>query len=544
VNAAAAVALAPVPQRPEAYSWDLDATTVDLEASVLKFFAKPTRFEGMSWRQDWSGLRVVIYARISHDPKWLNLGTKRQARMCRERAESRGATVVGVYIDDGISASPYSTKPRPGFNALMDVALAGRADIILVVDADRLYRRLTEFAPVLEMFQARAAQFAVVALRGDFELATSTGRFHAGLKVLMAQQESENISRRVTDRNQATVAQGQPLGVGRRAFGWEQDGRTPRPDEVALLAEAWQAVLADASIQSIAADWERRGVPSAYPVDRTGAVRPLPPWSRRGATVKKILTNPRHVGDLVYRGQVLARNRWPGIIDRETWEKVLGKIEGRSMRANGAIPGPRRRHEFTGLFACGRGCGRLHRAKASGRVVWRCPSCNLSAMAVHIEAPAREAALDIVESPAFYQLVAAGLAEDKTVGRQLADEIDRKDKRILKLHARWRAEAIEDDDYEFQLAHLKAERRELSNQVRRQAHDQGVLDWLDDVTTLRAQWNTLDADGDSLLALDLRRNVLFTVYESIVIHPRGRKGRGFDPTRVEPRFTAPARGAS
>jgi site-specific DNA recombinase len=49
--------------------------------------------------------------------------------------------VVGVFSDKDISASKYSTKPRPGYHTMITALKNNCVQAILATEMTRLYRR-------------------------------------------------------------------------------------------------------------------------------------------------------------------------------------------------------------------------------------------------------------------------------------------------------------------------------------------------------------------------------------------------------------------
>ena len=74
-----------------------------------------------------------------------------QLEECRAYAEERGWIVVGVFEDNDLSASNYSTKPRPGYEALLGAVRAGETDVVLVTEIQRLYRKLGELLALIQL---------------------------------------------------------------------------------------------------------------------------------------------------------------------------------------------------------------------------------------------------------------------------------------------------------------------------------------------------------------------------------------------------------
>src|SRR3712207_9143163 len=60
------------------------------------------------------------------------------------------------HSDDDLSASRYSTKPRPGYAALLADITADRVEVIVVTEMTRLYRRLEELLELIRLAETTA----------------------------------------------------------------------------------------------------------------------------------------------------------------------------------------------------------------------------------------------------------------------------------------------------------------------------------------------------------------------------------------------------
>src|SRR5829696_6803167 len=78
-------------------------------------------------------MRVAIYARISRDSSGISENVDIQIMECRRYAEDRGWEVGGTWTDNDISASKYSTKPRPGYNTMITALKNDGIEAVLVV---------------------------------------------------------------------------------------------------------------------------------------------------------------------------------------------------------------------------------------------------------------------------------------------------------------------------------------------------------------------------------------------------------------------------
>src|SRR4051812_43495459 len=82
-------------------------------------------------------MNVAIYARYSSDSQ-RDASIVDQQRICHEYAQRQGWTVVADYSDAAISGA--SLQLRPGIQALLRDAKAGRTDAVLAESLDRFSR--------------------------------------------------------------------------------------------------------------------------------------------------------------------------------------------------------------------------------------------------------------------------------------------------------------------------------------------------------------------------------------------------------------------
>jgi|SRR5215471_10122312 len=490
-------------------------TLADLEQqsaakAAARFLAEQNPMAGLLYREDWSGLRVCIYCRISRDPKNTKAGVKRQRTYCEALVNQRGGTVVEVHIDNDISASRYTTKKRPGFDAMIEGAEAGRFDVILCTEVERLYRRRREFAWVADFATQHAGKLTIVTLGGDVDLSTPDGRFKASIQAEMAIMESEKIARRKRMANHERAEAGLSNPSIKRSFGWERDGMTQRPMEAKLVEGAYQDTLAGVSSKAIAKRWAAAGVETT-----TGGK-----WS--GTHVRKILLNPRNVGDLTYQGKVHKRDCWDGIVDRPTWEAVKTLLEGRPApyRATAARGTP-----FAGLLHCGR-CGGgqvLHRSSLQGVKCWRCPQCSLTVTARPVEEGMWKAAVDLADTAEFRSRVQETHDDEGAIAEwnRCEDELRRNDE--LKADGR-----ISEERWVSQAALLEARRDKAKEQIMVGRSTEPVAVWL--------QSHTLREDR-ATVPDHVQRNLLHLVYTAAVVNPATVRGPKFDPNRLVPAWT-------
>jgi site-specific DNA recombinase len=128
------------------------------------------------------------------------------------------------------------------------------------------------------------------------------------------------------------------LTGGRRPFGYDVDRVTIRPVEAGEIRAAAARVIAGESPSAIAADWNRRGLPSV-----TGA-----PWS--STTIRRLLRSGRIAGRREQDGR-LASAAWPAIVDEETLARLRAILD--PPMGDGTGPTNARSYLLSGLVMCG-----------------------------------------------------------------------------------------------------------------------------------------------------------------------------------------------
>ena len=301
-------------------------------------------------------MRAAIYTRISTDPEDTAAGVKRQEKDATAIIEQKGWDLAGVFCDNDVSATDRR-KRRPKYDELMRLVDAGEIDAIAVFKIDRLYRRPIELEELIERVEdGRLAGGIHTTADGELNLNTVNGRALARVAVTMAKAEVENTQERLEAMNRHAAVAGKRVG-GRRAFGYEQDGMTERPAEAVEYRRLVEAVLNGASLRSLAADLNERGVTTAG-----GSA-----WST--ARIRDVLSNPRYCGLRTYRGEVVSDAVWDGLVDRETWELLQAILRDPARRTS---PGNGRRHLLSGFVVCGICDARLASRTNHGRPAYGC----------------------------------------------------------------------------------------------------------------------------------------------------------------------------
>jgi DNA invertase Pin-like site-specific DNA recombinase len=101
--------------------------------------------------------RIAIYARLSRDPRGLNVNTSIQVAECLEEARRYvqdrvlQARIVAIFEENDISASAYSKKKRLDFQRLIELIKRNKIDIILATEVERLVRQPAEAEKLIDL---------------------------------------------------------------------------------------------------------------------------------------------------------------------------------------------------------------------------------------------------------------------------------------------------------------------------------------------------------------------------------------------------------
>jgi site-specific DNA recombinase len=280
-------------------------------------------------------LSAAIYTRISSDPRGEGLGVARQLDDCRELIEVRGYQVFGIYEDNDVSA--FSGKHRPEYSRMMADVSAGRIDVVVTWDADRLHRNPSELEDFISVVEEADCKVETVR-SGLYDLTTDDGRFVARIVGAVARKESEQKSARLRRKHLEIAKEGKISGGGTRPFGFTKDRMTIVEAEAVLIRDAAERVMAGMTLGGIVKDWDRKGI-------RTSTGK-----SWRPVTLRRMLTSARIAGIRELRDEVETDAVWPAIIS---------KAELIRLRKILLDPQRRRNHGSTrylltgGLVTCG-----------------------------------------------------------------------------------------------------------------------------------------------------------------------------------------------
>ena len=273
-----------------------------------------------------SGLRCAIYTRKSSEEgleqEFNSLDAKREACEAYIRSQRHeGWTLLSARYDDGgISGG---TLHRPAMQRLLADVTSGRVDLVVVYKVDRLTRSLSDFAKIVEVFDAQCASF--VSVTQHFNTTTSMGRLTLNMLLSFAQFEREVTGERIRDKIAASKRKGMWMG-GSVPLGYEVRDRKLiiHAEQASLIRRIYQVYLDLGTVRLVQQQLAAEGI-KGKGKDLMG----------RGALFH-LLQNRIYRGDIAHRGNV-----YPGehaaIVDADLWTAVQQRLaEARTDRRSGS----------------------------------------------------------------------------------------------------------------------------------------------------------------------------------------------------------------
>jgi len=236
---------------------------------------------------------VAIYARYSSDMQSAS-SIEDQFRICRDQAAREKWKVVGAYKDAAISGA--SVTLRPGIQALLKDAQAGKFEVVLAEALDRISRDQADVAILYKHFKFAGVTLVTLAEGEVSEL-------HVGLKGTMNALFLKDLAAKTHRGLRGRVEKGK--SGGGLCFGYEvikrlgNDGeqvtgeRKINEAEAEIVRRVFREFAAGKSPKAIAADLNRDGIPGP---------------------------NAKAWGDTTIRGHVCRRT---GIVNNELYAGVL-----------------------------------------------------------------------------------------------------------------------------------------------------------------------------------------------------------------------------
>jgi site-specific DNA recombinase len=484
-----------------------DPDVVARGGTAKTFEARETALRDLAGRLGWDVHRVVIENDV------IDGGKGRSTRIASAFKRRK------VTLPDGSKAMRVY---RPGFRGILDDFVAGRAHALLGEDLDRCLRDPRDLEDLIDIVEAKGLN--VRSLSGSLTLTdggTDSEITMARVMVAVANKSSRDTSRRVRNQRARQVQEGVPR-PGPRAFGFEPDGKTPRPAEANRLRDAAERVLAGETLYGMVAEWNAAGVTTS-----TGR-----PWST--SKLSQLLARPRNAGRLEHCGKIVARNAWEAIIPEDVYDSLMDVLADPSRRTN---PGRAPQWLGSGIYRCW-GCERpsLRVSGTTKRVrTYRCDGAVPPLAGRHHVA---RVAVELDEYVETFLAAYLSRREHRDLFAMPEPTVDVKALRAerialrarLKKQAAWHAIGdLSDDEFLAGRRHGQARLDQIQRDLA-SVPSGSPLQWLVEADDIVEAWFGKGPDRIDGLSLERRRVTLNAVARITVLPQRS---RAFDPGAVE-----------
>jgi site-specific DNA recombinase len=319
-------------------------------------------------------MRAAIYARFSTDLQSA-ASIDDQVRVCRERIEQEGHTLVEVYADRAISGA----NRVPGIQSLMADAAKGKFDLVYAEALDRMSRDQEDVAGVYKRLRFADVRMITLA-EGEIN------ELHVGLKGTMNALFLTDLANKTRRGLRGRVEAGR--SGGGLTYGYDVV-RTPRPDgtvetgerrindaEAKVVRRIFREYAAGQSPRTIALGLNRDGI--AGPRGRGWGASTINGNAARGTG---ILNNQAYIGKLIWnklryvkdpetrkrrskanKAEAVIEKDVPHlrIVERDLWDAVKQRQAEVMLGPLGARTKPwdrrRPRYLLSGMIKCG-ACG-------------------------------------------------------------------------------------------------------------------------------------------------------------------------------------------
>jgi len=327
--------------------------------------------------------KVALYARYSSDSQNAS-SIEDQFRICREQAAREKWDVVATFHDAAISGA--SVILRPGIQALLQDAQAGKFDIVLTEALDRLSRDQADVATLYK--HLKFADVTIMTL-ADGEIS----ELHVGLKGTMNALFLKDLAAKTHRGMRGRVEKGK--AGGGLCYGYDVvkrfDGngepirgeRTINEAQAVIIRRIYKEFASGKSPRSIATDLNHEGIPGPFG-------KAWGDTTIRGHVTRRtgLLHNELYIGMMIWNRHRYLKNPSTGkrvarvnpesewirtevpdlrIIDDALWQVVLSRHNHLGEQYAAVISGVRKAHATNKLNG-------MHRAKSlfSGLVFCGC----------------------------------------------------------------------------------------------------------------------------------------------------------------------------
>jgi len=275
-------------------------------------------------------LRCAIYTRKSTEHglelEFNSLDAQREACKAYIKSQaSEGWICLPKQYDD--PAFSGGNLERPALKRLLKDIEAGSVDVVVVYKIDRLTRSLSDFARLVDVFDAHSISF--VAITQQFNTTTSMGRLTLNILLSFAQFERELASERVRDKVAASRRKGKWMG-GTVPLGYDAKDKklVINQNEAKIVRTIFERYIALKSVPKLIGELDRKGIVTKMHQLKGKAIGGIP---FNYGTVLHVLKNRIYLGETGHDGKWFAGEHDP-TLDRKTFDCVQEIMKGNSVK--------------------------------------------------------------------------------------------------------------------------------------------------------------------------------------------------------------------
>ena len=286
-----------------------------------------------------ASVRCAIYTRKSSEEgleqSFNSLDAQRESCLSYIQSQKHeGWKALSTHYDDGGFSG--GTLVRPAMTKLLADISAGKVDLVVVYKVDRLTRSLSDFARIVEAFDAKGVSF--VSVTQAFNTSTSMGRLTLNVLLSFAQFEREVTGERIRDKIAASKKKGMWMG-GMVPIGYDLKDRKllVNEKEAETVRRIFHLYLELRSVLALKAALDAEGILTKTRTGPQGRRTGGQPWFR--GALYQLLQNPIYLGEIRHR-DVTYPGEHEAIVSREVWEeaqRLLADNAARRGRAEGSL---------------------------------------------------------------------------------------------------------------------------------------------------------------------------------------------------------------
>jgi DNA invertase Pin-like site-specific DNA recombinase len=280
-------------------------------------------------------LRCAIYTRVSTEhgleQDFNSLHAQREAgeAYIKSQAHEGWRLVPDRYDDGGYSGG---SMERPALQQLLADLRSGKIDTVVVYKVDRLTRSLTDFARLVELFDAHEVSF--VSVTQSFNTTSSMGRLTLNVLLSFAQFEREVTGERIRDKIAASKRKGIWMG-GVVPLGYRVVNRKLLVDdeEARLVRLIFERYLALGSLPALQRELREKGIVTRQRVLASG--RSIGAVHLTNGPLAYILKNRIYLGEINHRHKSYPGEHEP-IVEFALFDAVQAKMVGNRVARRSA----------------------------------------------------------------------------------------------------------------------------------------------------------------------------------------------------------------